>query len=288
MKSEDGYIIISKDIAKYDFGTRKNDDINLLAYIKMCSGFKTGVSLIMNKTISDNLKIPIDTVSNMISRLKESDLVTVVDIPNGYKNKNKYIFDLKIKNYFFVSPLIFRTNIPNKIRGVLLLLKSLCVNNSNNIAYTKTKIAGMLKQHRGTFYKLIDECIELGLIRKQDKGYSLAANFFPLYSTDKSERKDYEALNSIEGFVYDAIIEHCNKKETIIFTPSVEQIKLIAAKYHQTEEYYGEGANDLYFPHVLATKFEKMPPIIESLNYFLKALNLEYQVKERSSSTIFL
>lgn len=51
--------------------------------------------------------------------------------------KNYYKFNLNPENFFFVYNDFFNLNLPNELKGFLLLLKAICSNNSN--AYTSEK-----------------------------------------------------------------------------------------------------------------------------------------------------
>jgi hypothetical protein len=290
MGSKKKFLILSKEIKDYRNGTRKNEDIYLLAYIKLCTNYYTGISKITQPKMSEKIGIPVSTIKNMISRLKDSNLVDVETRFIDGKWHNTYKFNLKPANFFFINPRFFHTSHSARIKGFLLLLKSICLDNSNRTYYNKTTIAKILHQDRALVPKLITECLQLNLLLELEEGFELPTNFFDIYGTDKSksERKNYEQLNTTEAFILSAIVNHCNIKGTMLFAPHLGPIKTIAAKYYQKEKYENDDLNLLYLPAVLDKKCENLPLKIESLNYFLEVLNLEYHEFSQPDTTIIL
>lgn len=277
----ENYSIIDKDISKYRNGKNKNEDIFLLGYIKgCCTKFQTGESHVTQEKLVTLTGLPLRTIQSITSRLRETNLINVETLQKGKQKFNVYRFNLKPTNFFFVNNSFYYTNIEQKEKGLLLLIKSLCINNTNTTLYNRTKIAEELGQDRGVVSKLINTLIDKNMLLELSNGFQLPANYFPLYSKDKSSNYEYEKLRSEDKFVLDSILELCNNKRTILFTPDLQPLKAIFAHYPFLRKNI-ENLNDEDFikkhflPVVLKTRCVTLPEKIESLQYFLKVLNIE-------------
>lgn len=275
------YSILDKDIRKYRSGKNKNEDIFLLGYIKgCCTNFKSGESHVTQEKLKTLTGLALRTIQSIISRLRETNLIDVYTLQKGQQRLNVYRFNLKPANFFFVNNSFYYTNIDQKEKGLLLLIKSLCINNTNTTLYNRTKIAEELGQNRGTVSKLINTLIDKNMLLELDNGFQLPANYFPLYSKDKTSDYEYEKIRSEDKFVLETILDFCNEKGTILFTPDLQPLKLIFSNYPFVEKDFEKVTDEVfikthYLPEILKTRCENLPPKIESLNYFLRVLNIE-------------
>ncbi|WP_390443598.1 hypothetical protein [Alistipes onderdonkii] len=78
------------------------------------------------------------TIRRVIKRLKDAGCLTVQtivkeDADRGFIKRNAYYIKPENKNYFFLDNSFFKRNYPAKIAGFLLLLKSVCLNNTDTI-----------------------------------------------------------------------------------------------------------------------------------------------------------
>lgn len=78
------------------------------------------------------------TIRRSIKRLKDAGYLTVQttikeDADKGFIKRNSYFIKPAIKDYFFLDNSLFNKNYPAKIAGFLLLLKAICLNNTNTI-----------------------------------------------------------------------------------------------------------------------------------------------------------
>jgi len=290
MKSKKGYLVIDKNINKYKNGKNKNLDIYLYAYIKLCSDFITGISHTTEQKIHELTGIPIRTLQRSISRLRGTDLVFIKTVQNGKKRNNTYTFNVNPKNFFFVFTTFFYVDMDVKLKGLLLLIKSLCINNSNTTLYNKTQIAEKTGQDRGTVSKMMDELIEKNMLLKTSKGFILPANYFPLYAKEGKSLLYYELICIQDEFVLNAILELCKEKKSILFIPDTTPLKWISAKYpfkeKDVESLTEKEKEKYYLPAVLRSRCSTLPPKIESLNYFLRVLDIEYIEHEENSDTL--
>jgi len=289
---KNNYSIIDKDINKYRSGKNKNVDIYLYAFLHICANFKTGISHITQQKILELTKIKFKTIQNATSRLRLSDLVIVDTQQIKEIRHNTYYLNPKPANYFFLNNTFFYVDTNVKLKGLQLLIKSLCINNSNTILYNRTKIAELIGQTRDTVSKMINELIQKNMLLELTHGFQLPANYFPLYAKDKMSKQNYENFKSWDQFVLDSILELCTQQGTVLFTPDLRPLKLIFARYYFQEKDIAsldpEQLKSCYLPEVLKARCPTLPPKIESLNYFLKVLNIEYVKSEKCSDTIIL
>lgn len=273
------YTVITKEIKDYKHGKNKNTDIYLFSYLKLCSNHKTGRSNATQKKISELTKISLRTIQSSVSRLRTSDLLSVETKNKGFKRMNIYIFKKNPKNYFFVDNTFFYTDITVKEKGLLLLIKSLCLNNTNKTLYSSSKISNEIDQNPKTVKKYIDSLIAKNMLLKLEKGYQLPANYFPLYFG-----------NEYEDFIYDSILKFCQLKKTILFTPNSIPLNLIFSRYpFKQEDFRNTEEDDLnrfYLPRILEERCPSLPSKINSLNYFLDVLNIEYIKSEKEFAII--
>jgi len=287
------YSILDKDINKYRNGKNKNTDIYLYGYIKACcSNYKTGESHATQKKIQELTKISLRTIQSSIARLRETELMKVETKQIGLKRLNIYRFDVNPKNFFFGNNSFYYVDILQKEKGLLLLIKSLCINNSNTILYSRNKISELIAQDRTTISKMMNELIQKNMLLEITHGFQLPANYFPLYAKDKKSTHNYENFNSYDQFVLNSILELCNQQGTVLFTPDLQPLKLIFSHYPFLEKDMKgldeEKIKSCYLPLVLKTRCPSLPKKIDSLNYFLKALNIEFVDLKKESLELTL
>ncbi|NDV83376.1 hypothetical protein [Bacteroides sp. 51] len=235
------YTVITKQISDYNGGNNNNTDVYVYTYIKLCSDYKTGVSHIRECKISENTDIPEDTVSNIICRLKQFPSLFEVKTTriSGNKNINTYHFDVNPENYYFIDNRYFYlkldtdTNTEIKIKGFLLLLKSICLNGTNLILTEGgkngkpniSKIADRLHQDRSNVKKLLEHCIEFQLIEEISNGYYILNDCFLLTVKDSKENE-----------IYNTIYEYCLSKGVIPPKRDLKAIKVIKLRYRISDK----------------------------------------------------
>jgi hypothetical protein len=288
------YSIIDKEINNYRSGKNKNEDIFLLGYIKACcTDYSTGESHVTQEKLCDLTKIPLRTIQSIISRLKMSSLINVETRQIGLKRLNIYRFNLQPTNFFFVSNRFYYTDIEQREKGLLLLIKSLCINNSNATLYNRTKIAELIGQDRSTVSKMINNLVDKNMLLELKQGFQLPANFFPIYENAKKTKDAYEYFNAYFDFILNSILDFCIERGTILFTSDLFPLKLISAHYPFLNKDF-ENVNDEdfikthYMPEILKKRCPTLPPKIESLNYFLEVLNIEYKESNPCPKEIYI
>ena len=193
------YTVIPKSIVNFQTGNSKPIDIYVWATIKYCSNHKTNISHITEEKLSLLTELDERTIRRSIKRLKDAGYLTVhttikEDADRGFIKRNSYYIKPANKDYFFLDNSFFKRNYPAKIAGFLLLLKSVCLNNTDTIQWRNSQIAKSIGLSRNTTTALIKECLQLGLIKQIAKGYELTVDCFINSSVKKTNAGIYKEI----------------------------------------------------------------------------------------------
>ncbi len=271
------YIVISKEIANKLSGNNKNRDAYLYAYIRLCSDFQTGISHVRESKLSELTGIPENSISEAIGRLKKSGLFHVEAYSfRGEKSiirRNRYCFEPQPKDFFYVRNEFFYEDISDELKGFLLRLKAICINDTNFTLYSVNRIAEALHSDNKTIKKYIDLGIEAGRLKKLDKGFALLdLNILPRWNKDGLCDEIYETISLyciFSGVVPPRMDRRPLNELSVLFPISEEEMKeKIRENPHRREkieEKYSLRRN-------LYEKCRKLPKEIDSLNYFIQAL----------------
>lgn len=143
------------------------------------SDYITGLSYIKQETLKDIIGIKkIDTLQSHLSKFYELNILrkkTSGHIGDkGYFKTNIYHYQIPTDNWVRINlDLIKNQNIPSKIKGFLILLKCLCVNNTNLLNYNKSQISRLLNIDIKTIRSYINLSLELKLIEETDSGFRI-------------------------------------------------------------------------------------------------------------------
>lgn len=100
-------------------------------------------------------------------------------IIDGCKRRNSYYIANPQTDFYFVDNRFFTKSHPPKIAGFLLLLKAICLNNTNSILlWNIGQIADAVGMNRNTVSALIKESNGLGLIKALPNGYEITDDCF--------------------------------------------------------------------------------------------------------------
>ena len=193
------YTVIPKSIVNFQTGNSKPVDIYVWATIKYCSNHKTNISHVTEEKLSLLTGLDERTIRRSIKRLKDAGYLTVQttikeDADRGFIKRNTYYIAPIKTNYFFLDNSFFQKNYPAKIAGFLLLLKAICLNNTDTIQWSISQIAKGIGLSRNTITALIKECQQLGLIKPISNGYELTAGCFINSSVKKTNAGIYKEL----------------------------------------------------------------------------------------------
>ena len=263
------YTVIPKSIVNFQTGNSKPVDIYVWATIKCCSNHKTNISHVTEEKLSLLTGLDERTIRRSIKRLKDAGYMTVQttvkeDADRGFIKRNSYKIKPANKDYFFLDNSFFKRNYPAKIAGFLLLLKAICLNNTDTIQWSISQIAKSIGLSRNTITALIKECLQLGLIKPISNGYELTAGCFINSSVKKTN-----------AGIYKEICDFCKSKG---ITPPIwdkRAMSVLLTKYNSI----GLSASEpITITYQLNKRCKNLPEKV-SLAYFVKALDMQEQYK---------
>ena len=263
------YTVIPKSIVNFQTGNSKPIDIYVWATIKYCSNHKTNISHITEEKLSLLTGLDERTIRRSIKRLKDAGYLTVQttikeDADWGFIKRNSYYIKPEKSNYFFLDNSFFQKNYPAKIAGFLLLLKAICLNNTDTIQWSISQIAKGIGLSRNTITALIKECQQLGLIKPISNGYELTAGCFINSSVKKTN-----------AGIYKELCEFCQSKGVTPPNWDKRAMSVLLTKYNAIGLLRTEPISITY----QLNKRCKTLPEKASLPYFIKVLDMQEQYK---------
>ena len=236
------YTIIPKKIIEYKSNS-KLLDIYTFACIKSKMDYKKGISKINKKTLSNVFNIPERTSSNTIIRLEEQKLLTIERKLYENKNaniksktilKNYYKFDLCPEHYFFVCNEFLTSNLPKEIKGFLLIIKAICLNNTNfyktkktiKDSINKSELSKLINMDIKTIEKYLNLIKGLNEIAIIENSIILKNNYFPLRVKENGNKLDNRKTEIIN-----TILEICNNYNAMIPLINEQELKRILIYY---------------------------------------------------------
>ena len=263
------YTVIPKSIVNFQTGNSKPIDIYVWATIKYCSNHKTNISHVTEEKLSLLTGLDERTIRRSIKRLKDAGYLTVQttikeDADRGFIKRNTYYIAPIKTNYFFLDNSYFKRNYPAKIAGFLLLLKAICLNNTDTIQWSISQIAKGIGLSRNTITALIKECQQLGLIKPISNGYELTAGCFINSSVKKTN-----------AGIYKELCEFCQSKGVTPPNWDKRAMSVLLTKYNAIGLLRTEPISITY----QLNKRCKTLPEKASLPYFIKVLDMQEQYK---------
>lgn len=261
------YRIINRDIA----GKLTPNETYTYFCLLTKSDFNTGKSNIKQANLCElaEIKKP-DTLQKHLKKFSEFSLLKVETALRG-GNKgifrtNTYHLYIPTQNWVRVKLNLIDKDICPKIKGFLILLKCIALNNSNFIGFNKSQISKKLDLDPKTVRKHLKECIiSLGLVKELDNGFIISDNSFPI-DIDLSKYESFYAEN------YKIICDFCNKNGYLI--PNFNK-KIMLEIYMK---YSGESLLER-----LNSKCKNLfPNHFYDLKYFAKALGIKIKEKIKS------
>ena len=263
------YTVIPKSIVNFQTGNSKPVDIYVWAIIKYCSNYKTNISHITEEKLSLLTGLDERTIRRIIKRLKDAGYLTVhttikEDADRGFIKRNTYYIKPEKSNYFFLDNSLFNKNYPAKIAGFLLLLKAICLNNTDTVQWSNSQIAKSIGLSRNTTTVLIKECQQLGFIKRIAKGYELTAGCFI-----------NSAVRKTDAGIYKEICDFCKSKGITPSNWDKRAMSVLLTKYNAI----GLSASEpITITYQLNKRCKNLPEKV-SLAYFVKALDMQEQYK---------
>ena len=259
------YTVIPKSIVNFQTGNNKPVDVYVWAVIKCCSNHKTNISHVTEEKLSLLTGLDERTLRRVVKRLKDAGYLTVQtsikeDADRGFIKRNTYYIKRADKNYFFLDNSFFKKNYPAKIAGFLLLLKSICLNNTDTVQWSMSEIAKAIGLSRNTTTALLNECLALGLIKPIAKGYELTAGCFINHSVRKTA-----------AGIYKEICEFCKSQGTTPPNWDKRAMSVLLTKYNSINL---SASEPITITYQLNERCKTLPEKI-SLPYFIKALDMQ-------------
>ena len=264
------YTVIPKSIVNFQTGNSKPIDIYVWATIKCCSNHKTNISHITEEKLSLLTGLDERTIRRSIKRLKDAGYLTVQttireDADRGFIKRNTYYIAPIKTNYFFLDNSFFKRNYSAKIAGFLLLLKAICLNNTDTVQWSNSQIAKSIGLSRNTITALIKECLQLGLIKPISNGYELTAGCFINSSVKKTN-----------AGIYKELCDFCKAKGVAIPNWDKRAMSVLLTKYNAIGLSRTEPISITY---QLDKRCKNLPEKV-SLPYFIKVLDMQGQYRE--------
>ena len=264
------YTVIPKSIVTFQTGNSKPVDVYVWAVIKCCSNHKTNISHVTEEKLSLLTGLDERTIRRVIKRLKDAGYLTVQtsivkeDTDRGFIKRNSYFIKPANKDYFFLDSSFFKRNYPAKIAGFLLLLKSVCLNNTDTIQWSDSQIAKSIGLSRNTTTALIKECQQLGLIKPISNGYELTAGCFI-----------NSAVRKTDAGIYKELCDFCKKKGVAAPKWDKRAMSVLLTKYNAIDV---PSTESISLTYQLNKRCKNLPEKV-SLAYFVKALDMQEQYK---------
>ena len=264
------YTVIPKSIMNFQTGNSKPVDVYVWAVIKCCSNHKTNISHVTEEKLSLLTGLDERSIRRSIKRLKDAGYLTVQtstvkeDADRGFIKRNMYHIKPEKSNYFFLDNSYFKRNYPAKIAGFLLLLKSVCLNNTDTIQWSISQIAKSIGLSRNTTTALLNECQQLGLIKRIAKSYELTAGCFI-----------NSAVRKTDAGIYKELCDFCKKKGVAAPKWDKRAMSVLLTKYNAIGLSRTEPISITY----QLNKRCKTLPEKASLPYFIKVLDMQEQYK---------
>ena len=263
------YTVIPKSIVNFQTGNSKPIDIYVWATIKYCSNHKTNISHITEEKLSLLTGLDERTIRRSIKRLKDAGYLTVQttvkeDADRGFIKRNTYYIKPEKSNYFFLDNSYFKRNYPAKIAGFLLLLKAICLNNTDTIQWSISQIAKGIGLSRNTTTALLNECLQLRLIKPISTGYELPAGCFINSSVKKTN-----------AGIYKEICDFCKVKGVAVPKWDKRAMSVLLTKYNAIGL---SNIEPISIAYQLDKRCKNLPEKV-SLPYFIKVLDMQEQYK---------
>ena len=264
------YTVIPKSIVNFQTGNSKPIDIYVWAIIKCCSNHKTNTSHVTQEKLSLLTWLDERAIRRSIKRLKDAGYLTVQttikeDADKGFIRRNTYYIKPASENYFFLNNSFFQKNYPAKIAGFLLMLKAICLNNTDTVQWNNSQIAKGIGLSRNTTTALLNECQQLGLIKPIDKGYELTTDCFINTSVRKTD-----------AGIYKEICDFCKVKGVAVPQWDKRDMSVLLTKYNAVGL---SSTEPISISYQLNKRCKNLPEKV-SLPYFIKALDMQEQYRE--------
>lgn len=248
--------------------------------------FVTGESNVLLETLSKLSGYDSETVSSHLHKVADESNYLIIErkyIGNGSgkpKTKNSYKVTYPTMNFIMVDRGFLDFEIDglsdkaqHDLKGFILLVKCVCLNNTNITKYSLRQITERIGLSYSTIQRYMSKCIELEYIVQENGYYRIALPYF-----DKGNDKQFPmGTPDLYKDIYRAISNYCIMKNCAIPPYNKGFISKIAAKYTYMESELTDLddkaiAEQYSITRQLESRIPNPPDKIDSLNYFVKVL----------------
>lgn len=284
----ESYITLTKDIHKIK-GNNKLETILAIAGIKSTGNYKTNITETTREYIAEKTGISFRTIKSIVPDLMKNADFIFDKIETRIKSPNRYYFKKDEENYFFVLNSFFNEAIDTKIKGLLLLIKSVCKQETNKYISEKpykgklnhSELASKLGIDVKTLDKYLEKAIKEGQIKMIPKGLLI------LNKSIIPDFKDNDQLNRLYHIIYDWCLDNDvippDKNDNITKTGN-GQIKrnnpVLNAILCRTANMSDEEIRNLLTKRIVSKDI--------TLEYIAKALNATIQKTENKPLNIVI
>lgn len=250
------------------------------------SDFQTGESNVLLETLSELSGYDSQTVSSHLHKVAdESDCLKIerkyIGKDSGRpKTKNFYTVKIPTMNFIMVDREFLDFEIDglskkskHDLKGFILLIKCVCLNNTNITKYSLRQIAEKIGLSFSTIQNYMKKCIELGYIVRENGYCRINLPYF-----DKGNDKHFPTgTPDLYKDIYRSISNYCIKKNCAVPPYNNDCISRIAVKYPYKESDLTDIedmalAEQYSITRQLEIRVSNLPDKIDSLNYFVKIL----------------
>lgn len=198
----ESYITLTKDINKIK-GNNKLETALAIAGIKFIGNYKTNVTETTREWIAEKTGITFRTVKSITPKLQTNAGFIFSKIETKTKCPNKYYFKEDKENFFFIRNTFFSEDIDTKIKGLLLLIKSVCKKETNKYisespylgGLNHTELSKKLGIDIGTLNKYLEIAIKAGQIKLITNGLLiLNKSIIPDFKEADSDTRIYHII----------------------------------------------------------------------------------------------
>lgn len=273
----ESYITLTKNINKIK-GNNKLETVLAIAGIKFIGNYTTHMTETTREWIAEKTGITFRTVKSITSNLQTNAGFIFNKIETKTKCPNKYYFKDDKEDFFFIRNTFFSEDIDTKIKGLLLLIKSVCKKETNKYISESPYLGGLnhteLSKKLGIDAKTSNKYLEIAINAKQikliDKG---------LLITNKSIIPDF-IKNDLYTRIYHIVYNWCidndiippNRNDEI----TVMEDGTVKRRNRLLTEIVGKLGNksDEEIKCLLTNRITSKPKEI-TLEYIAKVLNIE-------------
>ena len=284
------YRVITRDIA----GKLNLDETHVFMWLLFKSDYKTGESHVLRETLCKVTGVKdVDTISKYTTKFED---LGFLHKEHSYRNNEgqltspvTYHVNIPKSNWVRFKKDLLLEDIDNKLKAFLVLLKCLCINNTNITYYNKTEISEQLHLSTKTVKKYIDLAIEHGKLLEINNFFLITDNNIIL----DTPRPRLRILNGLAREKYDIICNYCIKKN-VIPPPYDDKLMEILCQYRYNrpepdleaavsngDEQAKKNYNYYSLKYNLPKLCPNLPDQIYSLQYFLASLINRKIYKER-------